>query len=251
MKNIFESGLKLFSGIIYKTIDRYPTFIHIKSIFDDEWYNFIVPIVNSNQLDWEKVIKIIASEKKNGVSMSYYVPNKLLTDYQSYFSRNDNNIYTSSDVYICKKINEIYCPKGELVLVDDKSLQKNIDMAKICFPEWTNNEQYSRHMYDYQKNKGELIVRNYFLRVDGDDVGFCSCMESQELNLSYYHAIGVLPEFRRKGYFTAMIQHLMNETKKLNIDNVYALVEQDSGSYNGLIKLGYTVQDKYHLFSTN
>ncbi len=251
MKNIFESGLKLFDGIIYSSITKYPSFTHIKSIFSDEWYNFIVPCVDPKLLDWDHANRIIESQKAEGVSMSYYVPDSLSNLYQQYFSSVEIHDCVSSDLYICKKIENSYSPTGNLVLLDDTTVDTYASMAKICFPEWANNEEYAKHMYEQQKNSKTHIVKNYLLHHENTIVGFCSLIAKEKENLSYFHNTGVLPEFRRKGHFTNMIQNLMNETKKLNIDNVYALVEQDSGSYNGLIKLGYTVQDKYHLFSTN
>ena len=119
MRNIFEQGLKLFDGIIYESINRYPTFIHIKSVFSDEWYNFIVPTTKPSLLDWAKVKSIINLEKEKGVSMSYYVPDQYVDLYKEYFSHTEKREYTSSDLYICKKIDRTYASVGDLVLLSD------------------------------------------------------------------------------------------------------------------------------------
>lgn len=250
MKDIFNRGLELFTGIIYEPVNRYSTFIHIKSVFSDEWYNFIVPTVEPDKLDWSLAKSIIASERGNGISMSYYVPDEYFDQYRKYFTNNESQDYTSSDLYICKHIYSTYEPVGELILLDDTTIDLYVSMAKICFPEWANNEEYARHMYHQQNNNKNKIVKNYLLRHNDEFVGFCGLIGLADENLAYFHNTGVMPEFRRKGYFTSIIKHLINKTKLLNITDTYALVEQDSGSYNGLIKMGYSVEDKYHLFST-
>lgn len=119
---------------------------------------------------------------------------------------------------------------------------------------WPEYEVELRKLTDkvvrYVKQNKHQLVKNYLLRVDNQHVGFCGLIGLVKENLAYFHNVGVLPEFRRRGYFTSIIQHLTNETKLLDLADTYALVEQDSGSYHGLIKLGYDVVDKYHLFST-
>lgn len=251
MNNIFERGLKLFEGIIYESINRYPTFIHIKSVFRDEWYNFIVPTVEPSQLDWSKVKSIISSEKEKGISMSYYVPDQYYEQYSRYFTSKEIQENISSDLYICKHVDEEYEPIGELILLDDSNIDQYTSMSEKCFPEWANNVEYADHMYDHQKNNKDQIVYNYLLRHDNKYVGFCGFIGLAGENLAYFHNTGVMHEYRRKGYFNSMIKHLLNKAKSLNITDVYALVEQDSGSYHGLTKLGFIVNAKYHLFSTH
>jgi GNAT superfamily N-acetyltransferase len=193
---------------------------------------------------------IINSEKNVGVSLSYYIPDNFLSAYTKYFQLSGNHVNISSDYYIFRHVEQKLSPIGELVLVNDQTIQEYVHMAKICFPEWANNEEYANHMYYHQKNNRQLVVRNYLLQIDNKFVGFCGIIGSEKNNLAYFHNTGVLPEFRRKGYFTAMIQHLINTTISFGISDTYALVENESSSHHGLIKLGYTVQDKYHLFST-
>ena len=250
MSNIFARGLKLFDGIINKAVDNYPTFLQIKSVFSDEWYNFIVPLVPPTKLDWPHAKTIIAAEKIHGISMSYYIPDQYIDAYKQHFLLQDQQDNLSSDIYISKKVDQELSPVGKLILIDDQTITTYIKMAKTCFPEWANNEEYALHMYDHQKNNTRTIVLNYLLVHNNEQVGFCGLIGSTNTNLAYFHNTGVLPQFRRKGYFTAIIQHLIKVTKSLGIHDTYALVEQDSGSYHGLLKLGYSVEDKYHLFSS-
>lgn len=249
MSDVFIRGLQLFTGIIYESVNKYPTFTHIKSFFKDEWYNFIAPTIAPNQLNSAEVKKLIDSETKLGVSLSYYISNDLFSQYATYF-RDSNHFNTSTDYYICSQHQHSYKPAGKLILVDDSTIDTYVSMSKICFPEWASNESYARHMYQHQKTNQGKIVRNYLLNDNGVYVGFCGFIGSKNENLAYFHNTGILPEYRRKGYFTAIIQHLINFSVKSGINESYALVENDSGSYHGLIKLGYEVQEKYHLFST-
>ena len=248
MSNIFSRGLRLFTEIIYESVNEYPTFTHIKSVFKDEWYNFIVPKVTPDKLDSAEVKRVVDAEAKRGVLLSYYISDTLLNQYKRFF-RDSTHINTSTDYYICNQHKNIYKPSGELILVDDSTIDTYVSMSKICFPDWTSNESYARHMYRHQKENRGKIVRNYLLKDNGTFVGFCGFIGTKSENLAYFHNTGVLPDSRRKGYFTAIIQHLINFSLESGITESYALVENNSGSYHGLIKLGYKVEEKYHLFS--
>lgn len=249
MKDIFTRGLRLFTGIIYESVNEYRTFTHIKSVFNDEWYNFIIPKVSPDQLDLTGVNKLIESERANGFSLSYYVPDSLFKLFNIYFN-NTKHINTSSDYFICMNNINKYNPIGQLILVDNSTIDTYVAMSQVCFPEWANNEEYARHMYKHQNSNKEKMVSTYLLKDNNKYIGFCGIIGSIKDNLAYFHNTGVLPEFRRKGYFTAIIQHLLNISLKSGITDTYALVENNSGSYHGLTKLGYKVEDKYHLFST-
>ncbi|MFZ2199286.1 MAG: GNAT family N-acetyltransferase [Microgenomates group bacterium] len=248
MSDIFDRGLKLFSGIIYETINEYSTFTHIKSVFNDEWYNFIVPEVDPDKLDSAEVRRVVDAEAKRGVSLSYYISDALHNQYKTFFE-GSSHLNTSTDYYICNQHQNIYKPSGELILVDDSTIDAYVSMSRTCFPDWASNESYARHMYRHQKANQEKIVLNYLLKDNDNYVGFCGFIGSKKENLAYFHNTGVLPEYRRKGYFTAIIQHLINLTITSGITKSYALVENNSGSYHGLIKIGYKVEEKYHLFS--
>lgn len=251
MNDIFNRSNQLFTGIIFDSLNKYETFTHIRSIFNDAWYNFIVPDVPPGELNWSQVQEVIRVEVSHGFQLSYYIPTRLLAKYIKYFENNGKNKDLGSDIYMFKQNKAQLTTTGELILVNDHNIEEVINIAKICFPDWANNEEYSRHMYKHQKNDTNLIVKNYLYSFDKQVVGFCGIIASLALNLAYFHGIGVLPDYRRKGHFTAIVQNLINDSIALGISDTYALVELNGGSYHGLTKLGYTPADKYYLFSTN
>ena len=56
--SIFWRTLRLQLESTNQSIDEYPTFIHVRSVFNDEWYNFIIPIQEEQYFEWDKAEEI-------------------------------------------------------------------------------------------------------------------------------------------------------------------------------------------------
>lgn len=251
MKSANKSFIKsneLLTGTVYESVTAHDSFTHIKSYFRDAWYNFIVPNGSVDNFNWEKSQKVINREQKKGFALSYYIEEKLLPEYRKRLSKHED---FGSEFYMFYKNKLTKKVPGELVDVNDNSVEKYVEMAKICFPDWENNEKYSRYFYDKQKQPSDdLSIVNYLYRVKGVDVGFASIIASNKHSLSYLHNMGVLPKYRRKGYFTDITKLLSNYSISKGIEESYALVEGGEASYHGFKKLGFTTKGKYYLFGT-
>jgi len=250
MSDMFNRSNQLLTNILFESVNNYPTFTHIKSIFSDEWYNFIAPHVTSDKLAWDEINSIITQENKRDFKLSYYISEQLLADYSNYFSEHKHNKEIGTEYYIFKSSKDPITELGELVLVDDSLIEEYVSMGKICFPDWENNETYARYVYQRQQESQTLIIKNYLFRYENQFVGFCGIIASPKQNLAYFHNVGVLPAYRRRGHFTSITHHVINTSLSFGITDTYALIEYNGNSYHGLTKLGYESVDKYHLFST-
>lgn len=250
MDNFFERSNHLLTGSLYRSTKSYGSFTHIKSMFSDPWYNFIVPHVAPSDLDWVAVQNVLDKEARAGYALLYYIKDIFVEEYRTYFSQNGQQENVGSEVYIAKKNQERIPVEGQLIEIDDNNLQLNLDMGSICFPEWKDNAQYVRYVYNLQKKSSDRIVKNYLYMINHESVGFAGIIASREQNLAYIHNTGVMPEQRRKGHFTNIVHHLMNFAHSQGISDIYALVEEDGGSYNALTKMNFITQEKYYLFET-
>lgn len=246
-KPIFDRSNKLLEDVVYCKITKHKTFIHMKSFFDDAWYNFITPQVSANEFNWQEASSLISSENSKKVSLSYYISQKLLNEYKKELKKN-----LGSDIYIYKKLED----EGEIrsgiefVEVNDDNIRKFNKIAVECFPGWSNTEKYSRHFLELSKKHSDKVSKNFLMKIEGEFVGIGCIVIWKKGNLSYLHNMGTIKKQRRKGLFLEFSKYLCNQSLKRKVDEVYALVEEDSGSYNGFKKLAFEVQEKYHLFDS-
>jgi hypothetical protein len=247
-ENNFKQNNQLLIDILYDSITEYQTFVHARSIFKDKWYNFIVPSVASETLDWKMVEQIIQNEQKNGFELSYYVSQPLVENFQKYFAGIGKNNESESDFYLYAKNKHYDDVQGKFVLIDETTFKEFVSIVTVCFPEWDNNQGYSEYFFNLQNQQAGHIIQNYIYQVNGENVGCCGYLASRAHNLSYLHNTCVLPPFRRRGYFSNMIKFLSNHSVENNIENSFALVDDNGASFKALQKLGFATKHKYYLF---
>jgi N-acetylglutamate synthase-like GNAT family acetyltransferase len=254
MNNIKEYLLKYNSsllGSLYTSIDCKGHFYQFKSTFKDKWYNFIVPVERFNSLDWKTAFEIISSEAKQGYKVSFYVDEDLIDNVDKTLVKSGYED-ASNDTYMTIKLRQI--EKGIMTSnirikdVDTDSVDILLEFSKICFPEWENNVVFSRYFFEHSKFSETKISKTYLAYLDSVPVGFCSAIYSLSDKMTYYHNIGVLPKYRRKGICLEMVRFMSNEAKKLGCEEAFSLVEDGSGSFNAFTKLGFVKGRKFHVF---
>lgn len=247
--SIFTKSNQLLKNCVYIEVKHEPAFIKIKSIFKDAWYNFIIPTVSADKLPWNEVETIISQEKDQGVEMSFYVHDSFAQAYQDKLKSKGYQEF-GSDVYMFlsfdKKFDGI---QGEFNPVNQANLNEYLKIAKDCFPDWENEADYSKHFYDLSLKSSNKIYKSILLKVNHNYVAFGSIIISPQLNLAYLHNTGTSEPYRHQGYYTQTVKYRCNLALDEGVNQVYALVEQDSGSYQGLKKLGFETKEKFHLFA--
>jgi len=246
--SIFFRGTNLLKGSIYTDIIKKETFFHLRSVFDAQWYNFVVPIIGVDEFNWKEANEVVKVEELKNKKISYYVHAQLIPGYRP---RLQNLHYTdfARDSYMFAKLDKrLDNAQGKLVPIDKDNSEEYFEMAVKCFPEWDEEKEYSEYFLNLEKKKTEKEYHSYLLEVDGKNVSFGSVIISPEHNLSYLHNAGTLPEYRRRGYFSALNKHLCNLSLDKGVNEIFGLVEKTGPSYFALQKLGFKPLDTFYLF---
>ena len=220
-------------------------------MFEDPWYNFIVPTVNIDKLDWDLSMKIIQSQQESGIKPSYYIKDVLKKSYKSKldslgFSEIGNDTYMY--LKIKKKFEKVDIQAEKISESEEKAYIKT---AKSCFPDFSSEEKYCRYFFKIAKlNKNRDIIASNLRIYEGKEIAsFSSIYGSKKQNIAYLHNDGTAKSFRRRGYHSQLIKIRCNMAFDNGIENIYAILEEGGASYNSYLKLGFKPVVTYHLFS--
>ena len=247
-ESIFMRGLRLLSGSVFSYVESRDGCLIVRSPFDDEWYNFVVPLVEHRGLDTEVIEDIRKKGKEVGRKISYYVHSSLRGGYADWLLKNGYE-QIGVEVYMVSPLPIDYSERtGELVEVDDSNLMEFLDMAKKCFPDWNNQEEFSKYFYDLKGEKDNLHYRSYLLRVNGAYVSFGSLIFSKWQKLAYLHNTGTLEKYRRNGYYSSITGYRCDVAISADSIEVFAIVDEDSASYWALKKRGFEPEEVFYLY---
>lgn len=254
--NIFDQSKQLLKGLFYEDIIEFPTFTYLKSVFSDKWYNLVEPSVPVETFDWESARKLISDETKKGVEISYYVHGE---QYEQFEQKLHQEGYTEKthDVFLAvdtKPDKPVKLPTGmSFTFLEGQFFPQYVQMVKKCFPEYANNDSYCQLCYfaALENNVKGIGRKNFNIILSQNDkpVSFGSAALSSALSLAYIHNTGTIPEARRNGYFSILIQILREVAEKEGVSTVYANTELNSASCQGLQKSGFTENCAYVLCS--
>jgi len=250
-ENIFVRSNKLLKDVIYISVVREKSFIHIKSIFKDSWYNFIIPIVIVDKFDWKEAKGIIKEEKKDNVEMSFYVHDSLVNDYKESIVRKGYKNF-GTDVYMCLELDKLFDDiSGDFVALNKDDRDEYLEATVKCFPDWENEKDYSEYFYNLMQTSSENIHHTILLKVNNKLASFGSVVISKKLRLAYLHNLGTLGEYRRKRYAENITKYLCNLAWKNSVEKVYGLLEKDESSYCLFKKQGFRPEEIFYLFVKN
>lgn len=242
-------------GTLYSDIDKHESHYHIKSFLKGAFYNFLAPIKDFNETDWQDAEKLIVSELTNGSEVSFYLNEGV----KPYFTEK-----LESGHFLNAKYSEqfddtymVYTHQGKLELstavrykrVDESLISEYIRVSTACFPEWNNNVEYCNHFYQLDSKAGYYDSSLYLVYFDGTPIGVCGAVYSLSDKIAYIHNAGVLPEFRLNGYFTEMMRFIVNEAINCGCIETFSIVEEGGGSYIASKKFGFEPVVKYVIFT--
>lgn len=245
--------MELLKHISYEQLTEYNTFYHLKSRYPDEWYNFIVPKVVPEELEWSLALLVVEKEKLRDFRVSFYVDADAVEPYRRPLTQHGFSPMAIDDYMFFQmhKPLDVNTKDVDIVEVDDETLtQKHIDISKACFIEWPNNEEYSRRIIDVAMNNrnADVVLSNVIVNRKGESAAVGNMLGSKSLNLAYLHAMGTLPEFRRLGMFELLVKHLSNVAWAQGITEIFSLMDTNAGSYRGFKKLGLKNKMSYQIF---
>jgi hypothetical protein len=248
--DILRRILRLFVGTNSEKFSEYPTFISNHGIFDNPWYNFVIPKVSETNLDWEKTEFVIEKYKKLGKNPSYYVDKRLFDSYEEELNRKGYEVF-GNDVYLVKNVKEkmqFNLPEGYSISTD-YDIKEVIKILEKCFPNWSEESRYTK-LWDGYKKHGQIgrDFETFVIYFDENIVASGSIVVDKVTNLAYLHNAGILATHRRKGLHTALVKKSINFAYESEISEVLAFVEKGGGSYRNCKKLGFKNQAQYFLF---
>jgi RimJ/RimL family protein N-acetyltransferase len=250
MENLFEKQTELLKDILFTEVIEKETFTVLVSFLDNDIWNLIVPKTSSQSFDWEDVDKVIQAYPVK--KFSYYLPADLELDFKNKLDQRGWK-YSSTDTYISKTLTEKFdsnLEAGEsFEEVSDSNHLEYISEAKVAFPEYEDSEKYTKTFYKFGKVQGSKQLRNFIIKNEDQIITFGSAIYSKELDLAYMHNAGTNQKFRRQGYFTKLKKLMLNYFHNEGIKNVYAIVEENGGSYHALKNLGFAVSANYFIYS--
>jgi hypothetical protein len=252
MEDIFSKSIELLKDVVYSEINEHKNFLHLKSVFKDAWYNFIVPSVPKKDFSWTDSEKVIEKEKQSGFRVSYYIPEKYLKEYKSPL-KNKGLSKLGDDTFMALTMKgKFKRVEGEYVEVNEDNLNKYVSIAESCFPDFSTEREYCNYFYKLKSKNvdADRLVSNLLLKAGNRFVSFASVYASRRMNLAYLHNAGTLEKHRRKGYNASLVKYLCNLAFDKGITNIYSIVEEGGGSYISLSKLGFTPKAKFYLYAS-
>lgn len=253
--NIFDQSKSLMNGVFYRDIVEYPTFTYLRSVFTDDCYNLIEPLVPFADVEWNAIKHLIRQEHDQQMAVSFYLSETLLSSYQSIL-KDEGYQQTAFEAYLTKQPQARATMAGEgarFVEVTDQNAGIYLQLVEECFPEYSNNKEYTdfyRHVSNLH-NPTDSHIFNYNIMLYKQElpVSFGSLILSTKLQLGYLHNMGTAPAYRHQGLFTAVTSFLESKAVSHGVDTIYVNAEVNGASYRGFLKHGYAEDCRYHLFS--
>lgn len=238
-----NNSISLLSDDFYIDIVEKPDYRILTSRFTDQFFNFIIPKVKPEKLNWVGIKLNTQKWIEKGYDYSYYIKDELTNSFSSYITSTSLK-FSYSDLYIYKKISTKYQVQDEeIVKVDENNLDEFIDLANICFPESIVNEEFTT--WCMESPNVELLG----IKRDNKIVTFGAYFHKRESDYVLLMNDGTLLEYRRLGLHNTMIKLRINEIldrKKKAI--FYANVEPEGGSDFSYKKLGFKDGPIYHVY---
>ncbi len=251
---LYKYHIKLLKSILFIETKELKQYYYLQSFMKEDFWNLIIPKVRANKLNLPKILSIIKSSREDGFKFSMYIPEDLNRYYENYLEtlRYKPSL---SDVFVYKEIAHKYKLKltknEEIVEVDENNMAEYLELNLICFAGYTNQKQYLKRFAKFPEKIKGRVLKNFMIKKGNKYVSFGSIVFDKKKNIAYMHNSGTHPNFRHQGYFTTLKKYIMNYLLEQNISRVYAIVEENGGSYYALKKLGFESMEKFYIYSYN
>lgn len=248
---LYKDNLQLFKNILYKEINNKNTYIHLKGIYNDEWFNFIVPKVSADDLNFYETQNLIKKELQNGYKVSYYINNQINDSYNKKLAELGYNLLATKH-YVTKTLtNKFNLQNKNIKKISKTNFESYLAASSSCFPDWPHNKEYSTVFFNlinsnmYPKKEFSTFVG----LKNNEVVSYGSAIVDENVSLGYLHNSGTLESYRRQGYHTDIVKQRCNWILDHGINKVYAIVEKDGASLKSFKKLGFEIDCTFNIYS--
>lgn len=239
-------------GILYSEVKTTPKVKLYISDIPGEYYNFAVPTSdNLKKFDLKEVSDIFEKLNKK-VSIELFSKHQAagFTEFlirKGYKSHGgdcwmvlDAGAYKSSEL------------KTDVIEITTENFKDYYNVLSPVFSDFPGNEKYLEICLKSIKGElsgkyKDLVSKLYVVYDNGNPASGAGLFYSKEADIAYLHDGGTLPNFRGKGYQTALLKYRSNLALKEGISRIYTCVEPGGQSWSNCIKTGFN-QTPWSLF---
>lgn len=236
----FEWGM----GFLYREIVNTPSADIYLSDIPGEYYNFAVPSVsNPNELDLDTIEKQLLEVKQKPSFVLF--SNHQTNGFVEFLVRNgyksnggDCWLVLDKPAYTNSKID------AEVTEVTSDLFEDYDSVLSKVFSDFPGNEKYMEICFKSIKGEikskySDLVSKLYLIYENGKPAAGAGLFYSKKADIAYLHDAGTLPEFRGKGYQTALVKYRVNIALEQEISRIYTSVEPEGQSWSNCIKVGF------------
>lgn len=249
--SLFKQHSELLNGVLFTSTEQKNNFKILHGFLDNNGWNLIVPQTKINELNWsdiEKATDISNTDK----DFAIYVSSDLNTHYSFALISKDYSmvaIDSLTEKELTDKV-KVNLRKDEIFEeVTKKNFGSYLDFAKLSFTNRENEELYTNTIFGFGKERDNKQLRSFIIRNKKEIISMCSVVFSKNNNLAYIHNVATNEKYRRKGYFTKLMDSLCNYLLSQKITKVYAIVIQGQPSYSAFDKINFSINDYYYKYA--
>lgn len=244
-KTLWDAHFDWSMGILYSEILKGSSADSYLSEVSGEYYNFAVPSVlkleGFNLKDIEKTLK--EQDKKLSILLFSTHQEAGFTEYlvrNGYKSHGgDCWVVLDKDAYKDNKIST------EVIEVTPDNFRDYYTVLSPVFSDFPGNEKYLDICLKSIKGElhgryGDLVSKLFVIYDSGKAAAGAGLFYSKKANIAYLHDAGTLPEYRGKGYQSALLKYRANISLAEGITRIYSSVEPNGQSWHNCIKVGFT-----------
>lgn len=232
------------TGVLYNEVKSIPSAKVYFSEVPGESYNFLVPDLHDpGLLELETIRQLFqANNKKPCVILHNEHQNEGFTELlvRNGYKSHGEDCWVLLDVNVYKN-REV---GANVVEVTPDTFKDYYSVLSPVFSDFPGNEKYLELCLksikgELKSNCSDLISKLFLIYDSGKPVAGAGMFYSKSADIAYLHDAGTLPEFRGKGYQTALLKHRANIALSQYITRVYSSVEPGSQSWSNCIKVGF------------
>lgn len=227
-----QDSINLLIDDFYSEHINCSTYDLLVSRFKEKEYNYIIPKVNFERLNFEDLAEKTLEYTKSGYEFSFYIDSKFIDSYRTKFDYFD---LLYEDLYIYGKFqSQFEVEKFKFVKSNERNLDQFINAAQICFPGWSNNNEFTKWCNNSVYN--DL----YGIEINESIASFAASFSKPNSEFVLLMNDGTLPDFQRQGMHNNLIKYRINKIiDKYGVKTFYANVEPNSQSHKNYQKLGF------------
>jgi GNAT superfamily N-acetyltransferase len=244
-ESLWDAHFDWSTGILYSKIVKTPTATIYLSDISGEYYNLAVPTVeNPEQLNFDEIDRVLQeSHNKTSFTLFSKHQDKGFSEYliRKGFKSHGGDCWVVLD-------QEAYTNRIVSASVAEATPESFKDYYSVLSPVFKNfpgNEMYLDLCLKSIKGElsgkyKDLVSKLYIIYDNGKPASGAGLFYSKESDIAYLHDGGTLPEYRGKGYQTALLRHRSNIALEQGISRIYSSVEPSGQSWSNCIKVGFT-----------